>query len=149
MRIKYSGSILRHQNVMNWIKVVFPEYRKEMRGIPFGILYNEFKDRQLDPNKLEKEIVTLMRDEDVTKKSGIYQYILNRNEKYLNIRSFTDNQKRESYERQKGICVKCNEHFEIEEMEADHIIPWHEGGHTAIENCQILCKHDNRIKSGK
>ena len=72
-----------------------------------------------------------------------------RNEKYLSIRSFTDNMKRESYERQKGICIKCKEHFEIEEMEADHITPWHEGGKTTAKNCQMLCKHDNRIKSGK
>jgi len=72
-----------------------------------------------------------MQDEDVTKKSGIYEYVLTRKEKYLNIRAFTDKQKRETYERQKGICANkvCPEkgkHFEINEMEADHITPWHE-----------------------
>ncbi len=30
------------------------------------------------------------------------------------------------------------------EMEADHITPWHEGGKTISENCQILCKDDNK-----
>ena len=40
-------------------------------------------------------------------------------------------------------------HFEINEMEADHISPWHEGGKTVIENCQMLCKDCNRRKSGK
>ena len=54
-----------------------------------------------------------MQDEDVTKKSGIYSYILTNNEKYLSIRSFTDKQKRESYERQQGICPHCKEHFEL------------------------------------
>jgi len=103
---------------------------------------------------LEKEIAKLMQDDDVTKKSGIYEYVLTRNEKFLNIRAFTPNQKREAYERQKGICVAkkavCgNKHFEIEEMEADHIEPWHEGGKTTAENCQMLCKQDNRTKSGK
>ena len=44
---------------------------------------------------------------------------------------------------------KCKVEFEISEMEADHITPWHEGGKTTAENCQMLCKHDNRIKSGK
>ena len=39
--------------------------------------------------------------------------------------------------------------WEIEEMEADHIKPWHEGGKTNVENCQMLCKQDNRTKSGK
>ena len=57
--------------------------------------------------------------------------------------------KRESYERQKGICVECKKHFEINEMEADHITPWHEGGKTIEQNCQMICKDDNRRKSGK
>ena len=90
-----------------------------------------------------------MLDEDVSNKKGIYTYILTRNEKHLNIRAFSDNQKREAYERQKGVCVKCQKTFEIHEMEADHITPWHEGGKTSAENCQMLCKNDNRIKSGK
>ena len=135
--------------VMNWIKVVFPKYRREMKGVSFGFLYNKFNDTPIDSAKLENEITQLMQDEDVTKKSGIYEYVLTRNEKYLNIRAFTDKQKRESYERQKGICVKCKVHFEINEMEADHINPWHEGGKTSAENCQMLCKQDNRTKSGK
>lgn len=137
------------QAVINWVKATFPKYRKEMKGVSWGILYNEFKDRKWDSKKLEKEIEKLMLDDDVSKKSGIYPYILTRNEKFLNIRAFTDNQKREAYERQKGICVKCKDKFEIEEMEADHIKPWHEGGKTNAENCQMLCKQDNRLKSGK
>lgn len=135
-------------SLMNWIKVVFPKYRKEMKGINYGFLYNKYKDQQFDAKKLEEEITTLMQDEDVTKKSGIYEYVLTRNEKYLSIRAFTDKQKRESFERQKGICPKCKVTFELNEMEADHITPWHSGGKTTAENCQMLCKHDNRIKSG-
>ena len=136
-------------SLMTWIKVVFPKYRREMKGVNYGILYNNFKDKEFDAKNLEEEITTLMQDEDVTKKSGIYEYVLTRNEKYLNIRAFTDKQKRESFERQKGICVKCGVEFGINEMEADHITPWHEGGKTTAENCQMLCKYDNRIKSGK
>ena len=137
------------QNVINWIKVVFPNYRKEMKGVSFGILYNDFKGKEFDSKKLEKEITKLMQDEDVTKKSGIYEYVLTRNEKYLNIRAFTDKQKREAFEKQKGVCKKCKERFEIEEMEADHIKPWHEGGKTISKNCQMLCKQCNRTKAGK
>lgn len=137
------------QSVINWIKAVFPNYRREMKGIEWGFLYNEFKDQKFDSNKLEDEISKLMEDEDVGSKKGIYSYVLNRKEKHLNIRSFSKNQKREAYERQKGICVVCKEHFEIEEMEADHITPWHAGGKTSADNCQMLCKDDNRTKSGK
>jgi len=120
-----------------------------MKGVNYGVLYNEFKDEKFDSKKLEEEISTLMQDEDVTKKSGIYSYILTKKEKYLNIRAFTDKQKREAYEKQKGICATCKKNFEIEEMEADQIKPWHEGGKTTLKNCQMLCKNDNRRKSGK
>jgi len=136
------------QDVIAWAQKTFTNYRREMSSVQWGELYNEFKDKEFDSKKLEKEITKLMQDEDVTKKSGIYGYVLTRNERYLNIRAFTDKQKREAYEKQKGVCKKCKEHFEIEEMEADHIKPWHEGGKTVSENCQLLCKQDNRTKSG-
>jgi hypothetical protein len=137
------------QSVLNWTKAIFPKYRKEMKGIPLGSLYNGLKSMEFDPGKLEVEVSNLMQDEDVTKKPGIYSYVLVRDERYLSIRSFTEKQKRESYERQKGICVNCGGYFELEEMEADHITPWREGGKTISENCQMLCKHDNRTKSAK
>jgi hypothetical protein len=137
------------QTVINWVKVVFPNYRNEMKGIDWGSLYNEFKDENFDSAKLEIEVSKLMQDEDVTKKSGIYTYVLTRKEKHLNIRAFSLNQKREAFERQKGVCVVCKETFEINGMEPDHITPWHEGGKTNAENCQMLCREDNRRKSGK
>ncbi|SRR5258708_3726759 len=137
------------QDVIAWVRITFINYRKEMASVNWGELYNQFKDKKLNANELEVEIAKLMQDEDVTKKSGIYPYTLTRQEKYLSIRAFTDKMKREAYERQKGICAKCGKHFEIEEMEADHINPWYEGGKTIAENCQILCKQDNRTKSGK
>lgn len=137
------------QKVMNWINVVFPNYRKEMKGVPFGELYNTFENKKIDAVEIEKEISKLMMDDDVTKKSGIYSYVLTRKENCLNIRSFTPNQKREAYEKQEEKCLICKEHFELEDMEADHITPWHEGGKTTADNCQILCKEDNRKKAGK
>jgi len=137
------------QSVINWVKIVFPNYRREMKGIDWGFLYNEFKSQKFDSKKLETEIAKLMEDEDVGNKKGIYTYVLTRKEKFLNIRAFSPNQKREAYERQKGICPVCKEHFDIEQMEGDHITPWHEGGKTEAKNCQMLCKDDNRRKSGK
>jgi len=137
------------QAVINWTKTVFPNYRKEMKGLPWGIFYNEFKNQKFDSKKIEEEIAELMQDEDVTNKKGIYEYVLTRKEKHLNIRAFGNSQKREAYERQQGICVKCGGHFELAEMEADHITPWHEGGKTSAENCQMLCKDCNRRKAGR
>jgi hypothetical protein len=135
------------QSVITWVQGKFT-YRKEMKGINWGILYNQFRDKTLDPAELEKQISRLMQDDDVTNKKGIYAFVLDGKEKHLNIRSFTDNMKREAYERQKGICPMCNQQFEINEMEGDHIDPWHSGGKTNATNCQMLCKECNRRKSG-
>ncbi len=134
---------------MNWVNLTFTTYRKEMKGIAWGPLYNKFGKQKLDTTKLETDITRLMQDEDVTKKPGIYDYVLSGSERALSIRVFTDNMKREAYERQKGICSTCNKHYAIGEMEADHILPWSKGGKTVPENCQMLCKMDNRTKSGK
>jgi len=136
-------------NVIDWVKATFIEYRKEMKGLQWGFLYNQFKDHTFDPDILEQEIYKLMQDEDVNNKKGIYYYVLDGQEKHLSIRSFNDNQKRETYERQNGICNKCKKKFEIDDMEADHITPWHLGGKTISDNCQMLCKDCNRKKSGK
>lgn len=135
------------QTVINWVIATFPNYRKEMKGIAWGLLYNEYKNDSLDPKALEDEIVRLMSDDEVTKKKGVYEYLLTRNEKHLNIRSFTDSQKRTLYERQKGICPACTDRFEIAHMEADHITPWSQGGKTDLINGKMLCRECNRRKS--
>ena len=137
------------KNVIDWVMLTFPTYRREMKGINWGALYDKYHSVVFDIKKLEKEVEKLMMDDDVTNQKGIYPYILTRNEKYLNIRAFTESQKRAAYEQQKGICPVCKKHFEITEMEADHITPWHAGGKTEAKNCQLLCKEDNRRKSGK
>ncbi len=96
------------QNVINWVMLTFPNYRKEMKGI--------------------------------------YEFVLSGEECYLNIRTFTESQKRRMYEYQKGICNMCHQHFEYEEMQEDHITPWSKGGKTVDDNLQMLCEDCNRKK---
>jgi hypothetical protein len=137
------------QDVITWVSTTFTKKRKFMKGVEWGTLYNTYKDEKHNTKEIEEETEKLILDDDVTKKSGIYPYILTRNEKYLSIRAFSDATKQKIFEKQKGVCVVCKEKFEIEEMEADHITPWHEGGKTTDKNCQMLCKECNRRKSGK
>jgi hypothetical protein len=137
------------QKIIAWVKATFPEYRREMKGVDWGPLYSEFKDQEFDTDALEKKISKLMLDDDVGRKAGIYPYVLTGEERHLNIRAFSESMRRESYERQKGVCPKCRKKFDIGEMEADHVKPWHKGGKTNAANCQMLCKDDNRRKSGK
>ena len=136
-------------SVIQWVKEVFPKYRKEMKGLDWGLLYNKYQHDEFDPEELEKEVSKLILDEDVTKKPGIYLYLLHNDTKYLNLRAFTPTIKSKVYEEQSGLCIICDEHFEIDEMEADHITPWSQGGRTDLDNCQMLCKKCNRTKSDK
>ena len=137
------------QSVMEWVKTLFPYYRKEMKGIEWGLLYNQYGEQDFDPATLEAEVQRLMMDDDVSRKPGIYEYLIDGKEKHLSIRAFSPAVKRAVYEKQKGICRECKKFFPIEGMEADHITPWHAGGHTEKSNCQMLCKECNRRKSGK
>jgi hypothetical protein len=139
------------QKVMDWVEATFTTKRKFMKGVAWGALYNEYKDNKFNAAKLEAETAKLIADDDVTNKKGIYPYLLTRDEKHLNIRAFTASQKQKAYEKQKGLCPKCpkTKHWELDEMQPDHIKPWHEGGKTIDENCQMLCKDHNRRKSGK
>ena len=85
-------------------------------------------------------------DNDVTPRKVVYTCVLSEEEKHLSIRSFTDNQMREAYERQTGVCPICTKHFEIENMEANHITPWSKGGKTDASNCQMLNAENNKRK---
>lgn len=137
------------RNVIEWVQAKFPKYRKEMKNVPWGTLFAQFgQDRTLNAEELEKRVAELMADSMVEKKSGIYQYVLDGDERHLDLnREFDENVKREIYEKQNGICIKCGKHFEIEQMHADHITPWAKGGRTVSTNCQILCADCNRRKS--
>ena len=137
------------QDIINWFKRTFPEYRKEMKGLDIGYFYNQYKNQNYNSVELENKIKILLQDEDVTKKSGIYPYLLSKSPKFLNIRIFSPNQKRETYQRQNGVCTICSGNFELNAMEADHITPWVDGGKTVLENCQMLCRNCNRTKSSR
>ena len=143
------------KRVIDWVELIFPVYRaKLMKGLEWGLLYNEYSEKVYDPNRLESEIGTLLKDDDVTKQKGVYEYLLSEktNEKVLSIRQFTENERRTMYERQNGICPMCKtegkkKRWEIEEMHADHKIPWSCGGNTTLDNGQMLCREHNLKKS--
>ena len=138
------------RSVIDWVQAIFPKKRREMAGLPWGLFYNQHGKRtDLDPKALEARISELMADEDVTRKSGVYEYLLTGNERALSIRSFDRRDARAAYERQKGICPVCGQHFEFEEMHADHITPWSKGGRTIPDNCQMLCRDCNLKKSAQ
>ena len=146
-----TGLWLHFQAVINWVETYFTKYRREMKGIDWGRLHKEFSAKSYNSKDLEKKVALMMADKEVQNKKGVYEYLLSdgiRTEK-LNLRQFDDDEKREAYETQGGICPKCGKNYAIEEMEGDHIVPWSKGGKTVPENLQMLCRRCNGLKSDK
>lgn len=135
-----------YSQIITWVQTTFPHYRKEMKGLDWGAMFDEFGGKTLDTTQLEQRVHDLVEDDEIMKKGGIYRYVLSGDLRDLSFRTFDTRQKRQAYERQEGICPRCGKHFRLEEMEADHITPWVEGGTTVPENCQMLCKACNRLK---
>lgn len=150
---------LYYQSVINWAKMMFPVKRKGITDSQdWGLLYNEYHNKQYNTNTLETDIQRLIMDDDVTKNSGIIHYVLSNrtkhDEKYLSIRAFTEAQKRRVYEKQNHKCPCCMKNgvdteYAFEDMQGDHIIPWSQGGRTTDDNLQMLCQKCNNDKSNQ
>lgn len=57
--------------------------------------------------------------------------------------------KKALYGEQAGNCEGCGEHFQLQNLEVDHIVPRSKGGTDHIENLQLLCGACNRIKGNR
>ena len=65
-------------------------------------------------------------------------------------RAFSKQEKRLRYNKVNGKCEKCDVTMSSLDMsEADHIVPYTDGGKTSMDNLQILCRSCNRQKSSK
>lgn len=53
------------------------------------------------------------------------------------------------YGSQQGNCAHCGTHFEMRNLEVDHIIARSKGGTDHIDNLQMLCGSCNRIKGNR
>ena len=139
--------------VIEWIEATFPMKRPQiMRDVDWGSLHEKHRNDTLDPAALEAEISHLVglsgrgKTSPIRKQSGVYPYVLDRDERHLNLRAFDKAQKTAAYERQGGKCAACNNQFEFGQMEGDHITPWKDGGLTEDDNLQMLCMVCNRSK---
>lgn len=135
------------EHIFDWVSNTFGGYDKSMKGVKWGLLYNQHKDDQLAPKEVRKQVDELLADPEVQAKSNIYEYILTGEKKLLNLRQFDTETRLLKYKEQLGKCAICGKPFEIEKMHADHITPWSKGGKTVPENCQMLCR-DCNLKKG-
>ena len=154
--------------VIEWVNATFIDTHKIMKGLDWGNLYETYHTKRYDANKLKNDIDTLMADEFVTNKKGIFEYVLGgcNDKKLLNIRVFDKSTIKTVYAKQtaeakkKGIsncpmCAKSGDKskstkiYTINEMDADHVTAWSNGGSTSIDNCQMLCSTCNRVKGNR
>ena len=141
------------QDVIHWTEKIFPQYYRDMKGLDWCHLYNRYHENYYNSAVMAAEVKRLHEDSfEVQKPKGIYEFLLCRDTdpyagRLLNLRAFEEKDKQAAYSRQNGICPVCGQHFEYDEMEGDHILPWSKGGKTTGENCQMLCKPCNSKKS--
>ena len=154
-------------SVIDWIDGVFKGVKDEMCGLEWGRLYETYRKTAYNPEKVWQRVEELYGDEFVTDRRGIFEYVLGgeKEARLLNVRVFSDKEKKQVYARQtadaekRGVsnCPLCavgheasaKRIWKIGEMGADHVTAWSKGGATDISNCQMLCKTHNRAKGNR
>ncbi|MCY3986095.1 MAG: DNA methyltransferase, partial [Candidatus Dadabacteria bacterium] len=53
------------------------------------------------------------------------------------------------YGEQEGYCYGCKEHFKLQNLTVDHIIPRSKGGTDHLSNLQLLCGYCNSVKGDR
>lgn len=155
------------RDVIEWAQGVFADYYREMKGLNWGRLYEQYHEQSYDHNTVSSEIKRLYKDPYIMNKKGIFEYILGgaAETKLLEVRVFDDVTKKTIYSKQTAAAEEKNESncpycsighdanrskiWELDEMDADHVTAWSKGGLTSTENCQMLCKTHNRAKGNR
>lgn len=153
--------------VIEWARSVFRNIEKEMCGLPWGELYEQYHTTAYNPQTVTAQVKTLYADPYVKNRKGIFEYILGgcTDGKLLDVRVFDDATKQAVYRKQTADATAHNTSncplcalgsdanktriWKLNEMDADHITAWSKGGATDIANCQMLCKTHNRAKGNK
>ncbi len=154
-------------SVIDWVSTVFLSVENEMRGLEWGRLYEEHHKTAFSPAALDEKVRALYGDAYIKNRKGIWEYVLGgeRDTKLLEIRVFDDATKKSVYAKQtaeaqnseKSNCPHCAigndankaKIWKLDEMDADHVEAWSNGGATSVSNCQMLCKTHNRAKGNK
>jgi hypothetical protein len=154
-------------SVIEWVSAVFNDVKKEMQGLEWGKLYEQYHSQSYDPEKVSADVKRLYGDPYIKKKRGIFEFILGGQQdlRLLEVRVFDDATKHSVYEKQtsaaeaksKSNCPLCavghdankSRIYKFEEMDADHVSAWSKGGDSSTKNCQMLCKTHNQAKGNR
>ena len=138
-----------------------------MRGLEWGILYEEFHSKPYDPKQISMQVKELYSDPYVKSRKGVFEYILGGSvdSKLLDVRIFDEATKKSIYAEQTSKatsenisnCPLCaighdankQKIWNLADMDADHVSAWSKGGKTTPANCEMLCKTHNRAKGNR
>ena len=170
-RHRYDDNIIElkayFNSVIDWVSSVFIDVKKEMRGLPWGELYERYHNNSYAPREVSAKVNELYADASVDDKKGIFEYILGGcvDTRLLNVRLFDRGTSLAAYAKQTAyarehnvsncpLCAIGNNNnkrriYTFYEMDADHVTAWSKGGITDISNCQMLCKTHNRAKGNR
>lgn len=153
--------------VIDWVSSVFRDVEREMQGLEWGRLYEQYHSQSFDPAKVSAEVQRLYGDPYVKNRRGVFEYILGGllDSKLLDVRVFDDATKKSVYATQtaaaekssKSNCPLCalghaanqSKLWKFAEMDADHVSAWSKGGASLTKNCQMLCITHNRAKGNR
>lgn len=155
-------------SVIDWVGTVFtgsPD--KEMRGLEWGRLYEDYHTNAYAPAVVTARVQELRGDPTITKRKGIYEFVLCGETKpeLLVVRVFDDRTKGVAYNQQTAAaqsaglsnCPTCasvdnpnkTRIYTLKEMDADHVTAWSRGGQSDLANCEMLCMTHNRAKGNR
>ena len=155
------------EQVIDWVDTIFLDVESEMKGLPWGRLYDAYHQNDYDQTTVSQELRQLYEDFSVKDKKGIYEYILggSSDKRLLNVRVFDEPTKKTVYacqtntakESEVSNCSVCAsvenanqaKIWDYKDMDADHVTAWSRGGSTDIDNCEMLCKSHNRAKGNR
>lgn len=156
-------------SVIDWISATFNDVYPKMRGLDWGRIYEKYHNNPYDSDEVSDKVAELMAESDeiIKNKKGVFEYVLGgcKDTQLLDIRIFDNRTKQTVYTRQTEeakarnvsncpLCAIGNDSnkqriYKLNEMEADHVTAWSNGGATDISNCTMLCKTHNRAKGNK
>ena len=97
--------------VLKWVTSTFTDLEKEMCGVEWGRLYEEYGKKSYNKLSISKSLKKLFEDPFVTDKKGVFEFILGdkKDFKLINIRIFDENTKRSTYNEQTKNSKKIEE----------------------------------------
>ncbi len=155
------------RSVIDWVSTTFTMVERDMAGLEWGRLYETYHTTPYSIDHVTNRVRTLQADESIKFPRNIYEYVLGgeKDKQLLDIRIFEESTKKIAYRCQTdaaeklGIsnCPLCalgsnankTRIYKIDEMDADHVTAWSNGGATTIGNCEMLCKTHNRSKGNR